>query len=122
MEINLSKLSTKEYLIRILSKEKNVIGDKILSEATINDVITHQFDSAAAAILKHNTVELSGWGKFWFNENKAEKIVAIYEDAIVRFNERINEPECPISERIALQMKISIMTGNIKLLKPKIKK
>jgi len=60
-------MSVKDYLVRTLAV-------KILtSEKTIEAVINHQFQSANEAMDLHNSIELSGFGKFFFNEKKAVK-------------------------------------------------
>ena len=62
-------MSVKDYLIRTLAV-------KILtSEKTIEAVINHQFQSANEAMDLHNSIELSGFGKFFFNDKKAIKRV-----------------------------------------------
>lgn len=60
-------MSVKDYLVRTLAV-------KILtSEKTIEAVINHQFQSANEAMDLHNSIELSGFGKFFFNKKKAVK-------------------------------------------------
>ena len=62
-------MSVKDYLIRTLAV-------KILtSEKTIEAVINHQFQSANEAMDLHNSIEISGFGKFFFNDKKASKKV-----------------------------------------------
>ena len=45
----------------------------VVSERVIDQVITHQFNSAEDATKTNNSVEISGFGKFVFNKSKAEK-------------------------------------------------
>jgi hypothetical protein len=60
-------MSVKDYLIRTLAV-------KILtSEKTIEAVINHQFQSANEALDLNNSVEISGFGKLFFNNKKAIK-------------------------------------------------
>lgn len=60
-------MSVKDYLVRTLAV-------KILtSEKTIEAVINHQFQSANEAMDLHNSIELSGFGKFFFNKKKGVK-------------------------------------------------
>jgi nucleoid DNA-binding protein len=60
-------MSVKDFLVRTLAV-------KILtSEKTIEAVINHQFQSANEAMDLNNSVELSGFGKFFFNNKKAVK-------------------------------------------------
>jgi nucleoid DNA-binding protein len=43
----------------------------VISEKTIDAVVTHQFDSANDALNVNKSVEISGFGKFFFNDKKA---------------------------------------------------
>ena len=60
-------MSVKDYLIRTLAVKMMV------SEKTIETVVNHQFQSANQAMDTNNSVEISGFGKFYFNEKKARK-------------------------------------------------
>lgn len=60
-------LSVKDFLIRKMSIKLN------MPESHIDAVITHQFQSATKALAEKSSVELSGFGKFLFNEKKAAK-------------------------------------------------
>jgi pyridoxal/pyridoxine/pyridoxamine kinase len=60
-------MSMKDYLIRTLASKL------MINEKTIDKVISHQFRSANDAMTCNNSVEISGFGKFVFNEKKAAK-------------------------------------------------
>jgi len=60
-------MSVKDYLVRTLAVKMMV------SEKTIETVINHQFQSANEAMDTNNSIEISGFGKFYFNEKKAQK-------------------------------------------------
>lgn len=60
-------MSMKDYLIRTLASKLMV------NEKTIDRVISHQFRSANEAMTCNNSVEISGFAKFVFNEKKAVK-------------------------------------------------
>ena len=62
-------MSVKDYLIRTLAVKMMV------SEKTIEAVVNHQFQSANQAMDLNNSIEISGFGKFYFNEKKAKKRV-----------------------------------------------
>lgn len=61
-------LSVKNFLIRKLST------DKVIPEKVIDAVVTHQFSTVVDALLKYKSVEISGWGKFVFNQRRADKM------------------------------------------------
>lgn len=60
-------MSVKDYLIRTLAVKMMV------SEKTIEAIVNHQFQSANEAIDTSNSLELAGFGKFFFNKKKAIK-------------------------------------------------
>ena len=67
----------KEYIIKRLAVNK--VTDKLISEKTMDLVISHQFESAIKAMMTNNTVEISGFGKFLFNFKRAQKELTKYE-------------------------------------------
>ena len=60
-------MSVKDYLVRTLAVKM------LTSEKTIETVINHQFQSANEAMDLNNSIEIAGFGKFYFNEKKATK-------------------------------------------------
>lgn len=63
-------MSVKDYLIRTLAVKM------LKSEKMIEAVINHQFQSANEALDLNNSIEISGFGKFFFNNKKAIKRIA----------------------------------------------
>ena len=109
-----STMSVKEWIIKRMSI------NMVISEKTIDAVVTHQFDSANDALNIHKSVEISGFGKFYFNTKKAitqlNKLLAIkqaYEDILA--DESITS-----TKRNAVELKLQIVQSSIKTLKPKI--
>lgn len=107
-------MSVKEWIIKRLSI------NLVISEKTIDNVITHQFDSANDALNINKSVEISGFGKFFFNEKKAltqyNKLLAIkaaYKNILL--DDSISEVR-----RNAVTLKLQIIETSIKTLKPKI--
>lgn len=108
-----STMSVKEWIIKRMSIQL------VTSEKIIDQVITHQFDSANDAVNTNKTVELSGFGTFHFNQKKAitqyNKLLAIekaYENMLL--DENITEVK-----RNAVMLKLKIIATSIKTLKPK---
>jgi hypothetical protein len=92
----------------------------VVAEKTIDAVVTHQFDSANDALNINKSVEISGFGKFYFNQKKAltqyNKLLAIkkaYEKMLL--DEKISDVK-----RNAVELKLQIIETSIKTLKPKI--
>ena len=109
-----STMSVKEWII------KKMAVNMVISEKTIDSVVTHQFDSANDALNIHKSVEISGFGKFYFNTKKAliqyNKLLAIkraYEDVLL--DDSITD-----TKRNAVELKLQIIQSSIKTLKPKI--
>jgi hypothetical protein len=59
-------MSMKDYLVRVLAVKM------MMAEKTIETVINHQFQSSSEAMLNNGSVEISGFGKFYFNKKKAQ--------------------------------------------------
>jgi len=60
-------MSIKDFLIRTLAVKM------LTSEKMIEAVVNHQFQSANEAMDLNNSLEIAGFGKFYFNEKKATK-------------------------------------------------
>ena len=107
-------MSIKEWII------KKMAISMVVSEKTIDAVVTHQFDSANDAVNIHKSVEISGFGKFYFNQKKAQgqydklnKIKQAYEKMLL--DENITQ-----TKKNAVELKLKIIETSIKTLKPKI--
>lgn len=60
-------MSDKDYLMRVMSLRTNI------PLKTIDAIVSHQMEVIYDAFGQHQTVEISGFGKFLFNKNKALK-------------------------------------------------
>lgn len=52
---------------------KKVAQETMIPENVIRRVISHNYDSAYEALNNNNSIEISGFGKFYYNEKKAGK-------------------------------------------------
>jgi nucleoid DNA-binding protein len=104
----------KEHLIKQLSLKLN-IPEKILTS-----VINFQFTEALNATTLHNSIELSGFGKFVFSKTKAKKQMEKYESQVLAYTALINNPYS--SEEVVRNNKLRLATTqkNIEHLKPKL--
>ena len=104
----------KEWIIKKMSI------NMVISEKIIDAVVTHQFDSANDALNIHKSVEISGFGKFYFNTKKAltqyNKLLAIKE----AYENMLLEENITATKRNAVELKLQIVESSIKTLKPKI--
>lgn len=73
----------KENNSRMLIKHlvaKKLVVDLALPEKVIISVIDHQFKSILNAMKTCNTIEMSGFGKFFFNATRANMRMKKYEN------------------------------------------
>lgn len=105
----------KEFLVKKLSHKLNI------PEKIIDIVITDQFTSAFRATSTHNSIELSGFGKFVFNMPKANKYMNKYLSQISTFTKMLNNPANTEKDTKMAQLQLNIATKNIEHLKPKLR-
>jgi len=110
-------MSVKEYLIKKIAINK--VCDKMISEKTIDAVISHQFDSASSATVDNNSIEISGFGKFLFNEKRAIKLMQKYTEQIAYYSNMLSS-ELTEAERRNTEMRLESINNNVKALKPKL--
>jgi nucleoid DNA-binding protein len=107
-------MSVKEWIIKKMSISM------IIPEKVIDAVVVHQFDSANDAINLHKSVEISGFGKFFFNQKKAltqyNKLLSIKET----YEKMLSSDDLSETKRNSLLLKLQIVESSIKTLKPKI--
>lgn len=107
-------LSIKDFIIRKLSIKLNT------PEKTIEAVINHQFQSATLAFNDQKSVEISGFGKFLFNEKKAIKKMEkmLVQKQVLEgymLDETLTE-----RKRKTTELKLESLYKAIDILKPKI--
>lgn len=107
-------LSVKEYLIRKMSIKLNT------PEKVIDSVITHQFQSATQALNTSKSLEISGFGKFLFNEKKAVAKMAKLEGQKRTLEGQVNNEELTEQKRKSSKLKLDSVLLAIEMLKPKI--
>ena len=108
-------LSVKEYLIRRLAVKM------MTSEKTIEAVVNHQFQSAQQAMaIGNRSLEISGFGKFLFNEKKAQKKWEKYHSQKTLFENMLEDQTLTEARRKNLSMKLQSAIDNIRDLKPRI--
>jgi hypothetical protein len=93
----------------------------VVSEKVIDQVVTHQFDSANDALNTNDSVEISGFGKFMFNTKKANthynKLLQIKQ----AYENTLADPLTTDKKRHSTELRMITVTNDIKMLKPKIK-
>lgn len=107
-------LSVKDYIIRKM-------GVKLMmSEKVIETVINHQFSSANDALKGNKSVEITGFGKFMFNQKKANKRMEKMISQKAYFESLLQDPQLSEQKKASTQTKLTNVLINIEVLKPKI--
>jgi nucleoid DNA-binding protein len=92
----------------------------VIPEKTIDAVVVHQFDSANDALNVNKSVEISGFGKFYFNNKKAltqyNKLLAIKK----AYEKMLLDENITVTKKNTVEFKLQILESSIKTLKPKI--
>ena len=99
---------------------KQIALSKGVSEKDINSIITHQFDSANEAVNRVNSIEFSGFGKLFFNMNKAFLRMDKIERAIEHYSRIIEDQTTSPTVRRNAEMKLASNINMRNNLKPKI--
>jgi hypothetical protein len=108
-------MSVKEFIIKRMSISL------VVSEKMIDQVVQHQFDSANDALNTNDTVEISGFGKFFFNTKKANthynKLLAMKQ----AYENTLADTSITEKRRHSTEQRMITVLSDIKMLKPKIK-
>ena len=107
-------LSVKDYLIRKMAVKL------MTPEKTIEAIINHQFQSANEAMHRNKTVEISGFGKFLFNDGKALRKMNTYKKIEKALLNTLSKPDLTEAKKRATLLKLGTTRSNIELLKPRI--
>jgi hypothetical protein len=108
-------MTVRDYLVRTLAVKL------MIPEKTVDAVVVNQFHEANAALQGNDTIEISGFGKFIFNQKKAHKKMEKMLSKDRLFREIIANPETSEAKRQSTINKLNNNTLSIETLKPKIK-
>lgn len=106
-------LSVKDYLVRTLAPKM------LTSEKVIDAVVTHQFSEANSALKNNSSVEISGFGKFYFNHKKALKKLDMLERLKIKIEHELTNNLVPEHKRKGAESKYSSLLLFIEYLKDK---
>lgn len=107
-------MTIKEILI------KKTSFNTMIPEKTVDVIISHQFEAATEALKKQNSVELSGFGKFLFNEKKALKKLASRENIKKGYIKMLNDSLISEEKKKSTQVRLISIEKEITILKQKI--
>ncbi len=109
-----NSMSVRDYLVRILSV------DIAIPEKIVDAVIVHQFQSANEALDTNKSIEFSGFGRFVFNDKKAQKRMAYLLNKINVYTQELEQNNVTDNRRKKLEEIIRVMRKQIEQLKPKL--
>jgi len=92
----------------------------VVSERVIDQVITHQFNSAEDATKTQNSIEISGFGKFVFNSSKAVKRIEKLEKIKKNYEHQLAENTLPTKKLDVIKSKLSNLNLTLNSIKPKV--
>jgi hypothetical protein len=107
-------LSMKDYIIRKLAVKL------MMNEKTLDAVINHQFKSANEMTSKCKSLEISGFGKFYFNEKKALKTMDKFFSQKNYFQSVMDSEEATEAKKNSARIKRDMALSGIRDLKPMI--
>ena len=110
-----STMSVKEWIIKKMSISM------VISEKTIDQVINHQFDSANDALNTNDTIEISGFGKFLFNNKKAIKKLEALHAKVIAMERILADDTITEQRRNAATVTLANTHIAINQLKPKLR-
>jgi nucleoid DNA-binding protein len=113
-----ASMTIKEFIIKKIAVNRLV--SKMVSEKTIDAVISHQFESAHAATAYCNSIEISGFGKFSFNIKRANKQMDKYNSQMAMYTKMLEDETISPAVKRNTEMRIQTTLDNIKVLKPKL--
>lgn len=110
----MSKTNLKDYILNLQSVRLNV------PLKTIEAIFDFQYEEAHKALKDKNTVEISGFCKFIFNEKKAIKKANKEMGKAQYFSELLKDTTISDKVRKSTEYKLSNTLRDLELLKPKI--
>jgi len=108
-------LTLKEWLTKKTSQITQI------SERTVDIVIHNQFNTANDAVNTNYSVELSGFGKFIFNNKRAIRQMAKYLKEKDKLLAELAKSGVTERRKKIIENRMFVLELNIKVLKPRIK-
>jgi nucleoid DNA-binding protein len=92
-----------------------------MNEKLVEKIVDYQFQSANEAMNVHHTVELCGFGKFVFNNNKAKKKLMSLQKTVEILQDELDHPETAKKNPVFSKNVLKATKEHIASLKPMIK-
>lgn len=98
---------------------KKVAISTTIPENVIKRVMSHNYDSAYEATETNNSIEISGFGKFYYNKKKAKKEIEHCVDQKNTYEKRLQEGCSTEKERQRAENKVEYYGKKLAWLKKK---
>lgn len=108
-------MSHKEWIIKQLSLKL------VISEKVIDTVVNNQFDGALEVLGNKNSIELSGFGKFVYNEARAKSYLKKYYNQLNAYTKALEQKDISATDIRRFSKKLETAKNNIKLIRFKLK-
>ena len=108
-------MPVKDYLIRMMSLKTNT------PVATLDAIISHQFEAANEALKTNNSVEISGFGKFVFKLKTAHKKLERLLSNRNFWQKELEDPTLTELKRKSYTNKLNNTLREIEIMKTKLK-
>lgn len=99
---------------------KEIASDMDLDEKVVDAVVEHQFKSAILAMSKNKSVELSGFGKFLWNQKSSERRIITYYNSLEENKRLLAEEGIGEGRKVTITRRIAEIERNIEIIKPKV--
>ena len=109
-----NSMSVREWLMKTLSQRDNI------PQITIAAIVSHQYDEASTALNDNNSIEISGFGKFYYNEKRADKEMTQLLNKKEATEQMLADDSISEKKRWTAKRRLAITNKNIELLKTKI--
>ena len=106
-------MSVRHWLIKTLSQRDHI------PEVTIKAIIIHGYDEAQLALKNKDSLEISGFGNFYYNRKKADKEMVKCLSQKDAYQKVLDEPSITDKKRHSYEQRMKTIENNIKALKLK---
>lgn len=107
-------MGVREWLIKKLSA--TLVN---IPQSTITKVVQHNYESIHSAFKENDSIEIAGFGKFYFNRKKAMDVLNAYEKQIEEHREILKDTSLKESSRQKSLLRIDALEKNIEWLNNK---
>lgn len=114
MEKKHPNVPIKDYITRKMTVELGI------PEKIIKLIIDDAFTNAIKATKIYKSVEISGWGTFYFNDSRAKKLLEKFKSQIALFTDWLENKELSPTKRKNAEAKLLAAQNNFNILQPRI--